>query len=144
MKNKVLVFVYNKKTKKFLLFFNKPSFNQNGFTFNKEVNEKEDISKSIKSDFEQRFGLVIEEVFSLNWGSVYMQKGEEIKEMNYLIFVNSDKVSLTRENISYEWLNIEDFIKKIHWNDKKVLEKVLTKAINKEIYFNKKEREERI
>ena len=79
--------------------------------------------------------LDIEEVFPLKWGSIYNLNGEEFKEMNFLSFVNDKKM------LNHKWLNLRDFIKQIDWKDnKKLLEKVLERAIKREVYFDKKER----
>ena len=84
----------------------------------------------------------MKDIFSLNWGSTYKWKNEEFKEMNFIVFVDSNKVILNEKHPKYKWLHIDEFIKKIKWEDNMVLlKKVLEKGINKELYFDKKERE---
>ena len=147
MKNKILIFIYNKKKDKFLLIFdtkylNSPS-NKKGITITQMINEKEYTIARVIAEIKYQIGLTPDEVLSLNWGSVYNLKGEEFKEMNYFAYVNSDKIKLKEGNLKAQWLNINNFIKQISWNDnKELLRQVLTKAINKEIYFDKKERGE--
>ncbi|MBU3906667.1 MAG: histidine phosphatase family protein [Nanoarchaeota archaeon] len=129
IKQKALSFIYNSKSNKFLLKDSKG-------IINKEIKENESHEKVIEEAIKE-FGLDIEEVFPLKWGSVYNLDGEEFKEMNFLSFVNDRKI------FDYKWLNLEEFIKQIDWKDnKKLLKKVLEKAIKREVYFNKKEREQ--
>lgn len=147
MKNKILIFVYNEKKDKFLLIFDKKHINnasdKKGITISQVINEKEYNIARIIADIKHQIGLNPNDVISLNWGSVYKLKGEEFKEMNYFAYVNSDKITLKRKDLKYKWLDINTFIKQISWNDnKELLRRVLIKATNKEIYFDKKERGE--
>lgn len=78
MKNKILVFVYNKKEDKFLLVFNTKhpnhTFNKKGFTITRVINEKEYPLERVIAEIKYRIGLTPDEIFSLNWGSVYNLK----------------------------------------------------------------------
>jgi len=97
----------------------------------------------IKRELREETGLIASRILSLNWGSVYLWRGEEFKEMNFLSFVNEDKVILNEEYSNYKWVDLEEFIKEINWEDnKRLLKKVIEKAIKEEIFFNKKEREQ--
>ena len=79
-------------------------------------------------------GLAVEEIFPLNWGSVYNWRNEVCEEHNFVSFVNSKKVILNEEHSKYEWLDIDKFIEIIKWGDnKELLGKVLKKALNKKI-----------
>lgn len=148
MKQKILAFIYNKKNKKFLLLdmTKHPDHAPNGgrFTVTGGIEEKESPEKAVEREVREETGLDAEEIFPLNWGAVYNWAGEEFKEMNFIVFVKSKKVILNEENSKYEWLGLERFIKNIDWNDnKELLKKVLDKAIKKEVYFDKKEREQK-
>lgn len=147
MKQKILSFVYNRKTKKFLLLdmTKHPDHAPNGgrFTVTGGIEKSESPERAVEREIKEETGLDAEEIFSLNWGSVYNWKGEEFKEMNFITFVESEEVILNEEHSKYEWLGLDGFIKNIDWDDdKKLLNKVLEKAIKKEVYFDKREREQ--
>ena len=146
MKNKLLVFIYNKLTHKFLLFFDSKlqgdATNNQGFTLGKILSDKYNDQEVIDAVKSKTF-LTPQEILSLNWGSIFFLNAEEIREMYYFAFVDSDKILLKDSDLIYEWLDLDTFITRIFWKDnKKLLRKVLIKAINKDIYFDKKEREE--
>lgn len=145
MKNKITIFIYNRKQGKFLLVSDAKHFppNKKMITITLGGNEKEYALERIIAEIKHKIGLTPDEIFSLNWGSVYHFKGEEFREMNYFACINSDKAEIKKENLEYWWLDIKDFIKYICWNDsRELLRRVLIKAINKELYFEKKERGE--
>ncbi|MCK5625212.1 NUDIX domain-containing protein [Candidatus Pacearchaeota archaeon] len=145
MKQKILSFIYNKEKNKFLLLnmAKHPDHAPEGrwFTVAERVEKDESSEDAVRKEIKDEIGLTAEEIFPLNWGSTYKWKGEEFKEMNFMAFVNSDKIILNKKNSKYKWFNIDKFIEKIEWNDNTtLLKKVLEKGINKEAYFDKKER----
>ncbi len=145
MKNKIIVFVYDKKKDKFLLINNTkhPNHSLNGglFTINLSINHNEYAKSIAVEQIKKEIGLIPEEVFSLNWGAVYSLNDEEFKEMNFLAFVNPDKNNLDKHSSKHKWYSINPFIEKIEWkDDKELLKKILIKGINKEVFFDKKER----
>lgn len=145
MKQKILTFVYNQEQKKFLLFniAKNPAIKKKWFTITGEINKGESPTMAVLRILKERTDLIATEVFNLNWGSVYKWKSEEIKEMNHLSFVNNRDITLNNKQSEYIWLTLKKFIKKIDWDDnKELLKKVLEKAVNKEIYFDKKERDQ--
>lgn len=147
MKNKILTFIYNGEKDKFLLLAmtKHPDHAPNGgwFTVTGEIEKGESPEDAVKREIKEETGLIPENIISLNWGSIYEWKSEEFKEMNFMAFVNSDEIILNEEHSKYKWLHTDEFIEKIEWDDNKtLLKKVLIKGINKEIYFDKKEREQ--
>ena len=145
MKNKILVFIYNPKTDRFLLLNTANHYDRSPiggkFTVTGETEKEESLEKAVERELKEETGLIPQEILSLNWGSVYNWKDEEFKEMNFIVFVDSKKVILNEKHSRYKWLELSEFIKSIDWNDdKKLLKKVLENAIKKEIYFDKKER----
>lgn len=139
-----MLFIYNKKKRKFLLILNVENKEHPEYTKNLVINQTKQpkifdenfIVKKIKNKFE----INLIDVIPLNWGKIYTKNGEEIKEMSYFVITNSDLHPKTNE-VKYAWLNLDDFIQEINWEENKdLLKKVLTKAIKKEIYFNKEER----
>ncbi len=141
MKNKALIFVYNDKKNKFLLVLDtKRKRGAEGITIS-QILDKNRTQEEIMNGVKTKIGVVPKEILSLDWGSVYHSNGEEIKEMNYVVFIDSDKIGM--DDLKYEWLNLDSFVTKIDLNEnKELLKKVLIKAIKKEVFFNKKEREE--
>ena len=63
--------------------------------------------------------------------------------MGFCLFFKKEKVVLNEEHVDSEWLNLNDFIKRIKWDlNKEELKKVLEKAVNKELYFKKEKIDE--
>jgi len=140
MNKKILAFVYDGE--KFLLLRNDSKDPAHGgdywFTVTGSVEAKESIEEAVKREVKEETNLDISEVFSLKWGLVYSWGGEDQSEDNFLAFVKKDKVVLNEEHVDFEWLNLEEFVKKINWDlDKEELRKVLQKAIKKELFFKK-------
>jgi 8-oxo-dGTP pyrophosphatase MutT (NUDIX family) len=140
MKRKILTFVVNDKKFLALEMTKHPDHAPDGgwFVVTGSVEENESSEDAVAREVLEETGLNIEEIISLNWGSIY-EWGEELcKEQNFITFVKSEEVILNEEHSKYEWLNLDEFIKKINWdNDKGSLKKVLEKALNKEKHFNK-------
>lgn len=85
-------------------------------------------------------GLEIVNLFDLNWGAVYRVGEDEFKQMNFIAFALSHK-SFMEDCSKYEWLDIEEFVSRLNWDDsKELLKRVLMKGIESEAYFDKKER----
>lgn len=145
MRNSILSFVYNPKTRSFLLLNLAKSINHypSGIRFIVcgEVDKKESCLAAAEREVKEGTGLDVNEIISLDWGSVYNWEGDEYKEMTFLTFVNSKDTKLGKKYSEYAWLSLREFISKISWNGNiTLLKEVLKKGINKEVYFNKKER----
>lgn len=133
---KAVSIIYNPITKQFLL--KKEGNSLQGF-FSEEIPFEEIPEDYVKKLFENKFGLNIKKVFYLNWGSVSKYGQKEVKNMNFLSFVDLTNVNLQKS--LFKWVNLDEFIKDVAWEDNKdLLKKVLEKAIIGEIYFDKKER----
>ena len=146
MENKILTFIYNKKENKFLLLnmTKHPDHSPEGgwFVVTGGIESNESNEEAVKRELLEETGLKSKFILPLNWGSTYIWKGKECKEMNFITFVDSMRLILNEEHSDYLWLGLNKFIKKIDWKDnKKLLKKVLEKAKDKEIFFDKKERE---
>ena len=140
MNKKILAFVCDGE--KFLLLRNNSKDSSHGgdywFTVTGSVEEEESIDNTVKREVKEETNLEVFEIFNLNWGSVYFWGGEDHSENNLLAFIKKGKIILNEENIDFEWLNLDDFIKKINWDlNKDELKKVLQKAIKKELFFKK-------
>lgn len=140
MKRKILSFITDGK--KFLALRNHPHPEHGGdfwFVVTGGVEEGESSKEAVAREIKEETGLNFEKIFPLNWGSVYSWKNEVCEEINFLTFVKKREIVLNEEHIESEWLNMDDFIKRINWeDDKKLLKSVLKKAIKSELYFKEK------
>jgi hypothetical protein len=133
MKNRIQVFIFEPIKKKFLLL-------RNNNTITKIINETDNVIEIIFDEIKNKIGMITEEIFSLNWGSVYLVDGKEFKEMNYFASVKLRDEVIDED---YQWVDINEFIEKIVWKEnKELLKRVLIGATKKEIFFDKKERGE--
>ena len=128
--------------KEFLLLRNNSKDPSHGgdfwFTVTGSVEVEESIEDAVRREIKEETNLNVSEILDLKWGSVYSWGGEDHSENNFLAFVKKEKVVLNEEYVDSEWLNLNDFIKKINWDlNKEELKKVLGKAMNKELYFKK-------
>jgi len=144
MKKKILTFVVNDGKFLALEMTKHPEHAPEGgwFTVTGGVEESESYEDAIVREILEETGLNTEEIIPLNWGSVYEWNYNGIKtvyeEHNFLSFVKSMKVILNEEHSKYDWLNLDEFIERIKWDDdKELLRKVLEKALNKEKHFDK-------
>ncbi len=138
MKRKILSFVVNDG--KFLALYSEPhkEYGEGGwFVVTGGVEENESYEDAVVREILEETGLDTEEIISLNWGSVYEWWDELCEEHNFITFVKPGKITLNEEHSKYEWLNIDEFIERIKWDDdKKLLKVVLEKALNKEKHFD--------
>lgn len=144
MKRKILTFIVNGGKFLALEMTKHPEHAPEGgwFVLTGGVEENESYEDAVVREILEETGLNIEEIIPLNWGSVYEWDYNGIKtaceELNFLSFVKSGEITLNKEHSKYEWLDIDEFIKKINWDDdKELLKKILEKAIRKEKYFDK-------
>lgn len=140
MNKKILVFLYYKN--KLLLLKKNPekklSDKNQWFTVTGSVEKDELLEKAVRREIKEETNLDVLEIFNLNWKSIYSWMNGEHSENNFLAFIKEGKIILNEEHSDYEWLSLDNFIKKVNWGlDKEELRKVLQKAIKKELHFNK-------
>ncbi len=85
------------------------------------VEENEDYEEAVSREIKEETGFAVEEIFPLNWGSIYNYRDEVCEEYNFVSFIKFDKITLNEEHSKYEWLNIDKFIEIIKWDDGKEL-----------------------
>jgi len=108
------------------------------FTITGSVEADESIEETVKREIKEETNLEVSKIFNLNWSSIYSWHKEYHSENNFLAFVKKEKVILNEEHVDFEWLNLDDFIRKINWRlNKEELRKVLQKAIKRELFFKK-------
>lgn len=101
--------------------------------------EKCDLNReeTVKREIKEETGIDnIKDIFYLNWIFKYTSLGIECTEYAYITFVQKEEIILNEENIDYKWCDKEEFLEKIKWyGDKNELDNVLTKALEKKLYF---------
>jgi len=140
MNKKILAFISDGR--EFLLLRNNSKDPAHGgdywFTVTGSIENGESLNDAIKREVKEETNLEVSEILDLRWGSVYSWGEQDHSENNFLAFVKREKVILNEENTDFEWLNLDDFIKKINWDlNKEELRKVLQKAIKRELFFKK-------
>lgn len=137
MQKKILTFVV--WGKKILALYSEPHPKHGSggwFVVTGSVEEEESYEEAVAREILEETGLVVENILPLNWGSIYNWDGDVCEEYNFISFVKSGEIILNEEHSKYKWLNIDEFVEIIEWDDdKKLLRKVLEKALNKEKYF---------
>ena len=131
MQRKILTFIVHGKNILALYSEPHPKHGEGGwFVVTGSVEKNEDFEEAVSREVMEETGLAVEEIFPLNWGSVYNWRDEVCEEHNFVSFVNSKKVILNEEHSKYEWLDIDKFIEIIKWGDnKELLGKVLKKSL---------------
>lgn len=139
--DKILTFVVNEYNEILLLkgSENDPQFKKSFWYVVTGACEKYDLNReeTVKREIKEETGIDnIKDIFYLNWIFKYTSLGMECTEYAYITFVQKEKIILNEENIDYKWCDKEEFLEKIKWyGDKNELNNVLTKALEKKIYF---------
>src|SRR3989344_5732249 len=141
MIKKILAFIYNEQTKKFLIMkamgdAPKTHGKSQWFTVTSVIEQGETNEKAVRREIKEETGLQVEEAYDLKWGSIYTWQEEECEEANYLAFIKEGEVVVNEEYDVYEWLSLKEFVIKIEWTlSKKELEGILERAISKEVHL---------
>ncbi|MEX0920279.1 MAG: NUDIX domain-containing protein [Candidatus Pacearchaeota archaeon] len=139
MKKKILTFVVNRG--KFLALHSEPhpDHGKGGwFVVTGGVEENETHEEAVAREILEETGLAVDEIIPLNWGSIYNWWDELCEELNFISFVKSGEMILNEEHSKFDWLEIDEFIERIKWDDdKELLKTILEKALNKEKHFHK-------
>jgi len=132
MRKKILSFIFRKG--KFLALRNNPHPEHGGdfwFVVTGSVEKGESNEDAVKREIKEEINLNTEKVIDLNQSSTYEWNGEQCKEENFLSFVKQGEISLNEENVEYRWLDLEDFVNLIRWDeDKNLLKEILRRALN--------------
>ena len=138
--DKVLTFIVNEYNEILLLkgSENDPQFKKPFWYVVTGGCEKCDLNKeeSVKREVKEETGLLTNNNIYLNWILEYESLGVQCKEYVYISFVTKDNIILNEERVDYKWCKFDKFIEQINWfGDKQILEKVLSLAIKKQIFF---------
>ena len=138
--DKILTFIVNEYNEILLLkgSENDPQFKKPFWYVVTGGCEKCDLNKeeSVKREVKEETGLLTNNNIYLNWILEYESLGVQCKEYVYISFVTKDNIILNEESVDYKWCKFDKFIEQINWfGDKQILEKVLSLAIKKQIFF---------
>ena len=140
MKQKILSFVVCRG--KFLALRNNSKNIKHGgdfwFTVTGSVEDKETVKDAVKREIKEETGLDVNEIFPLNWRSIYSWNNNDYEEENFIVFVNKCAVKLNEEYTEFKWLNIDEFIDIMKWDsNKRILKKVLELGLKRKNFFKK-------
>lgn len=139
MQKKILTFI--SCNEKLLTLYSEPhpEHGEGGwFVVTGGVEGDETHKQAVVREILEETGLDVEEIMPLNWGSIYNWSDDVCEEHNFITFVKPGDIILNEEHSRHEWLDVDDFIEKIKWDDdKKLLKQVLQKAMHKEKHFEK-------
>ena len=140
--NKILTFIINKDKKILLLHNNYEDLSHGGdiwYTVTGAVEEcDKDILDTVKREVKEETNIDIKESIYQNVKLKYTNRNIECVEYVYVSYIDNYDIKLNEEWIDYKWLNIDEFILNCHWYyDKELLNNILSKALNKELYYTK-------
>ena len=138
--DKILTFIVNEYNQILLLKGSKndPQFKKSFWYVVTGGCEECDLNKeeTVKREVKEETGLLTNNNIYLNWILEYESLGTDCREYVYISFVNKKNLILNEEHIDYKWCKFDEFIEQINWfGDKEILEKVLSLAIKKQIFF---------
>ena len=140
MKKKILSFIVHNR--KFLALRNNSKSIKHGgdfwFIVTGSVEDKETVKDAVKREIKEETGLDVNEIFPLNWRSIYSWNNNDYEEENFIVFVNKCAVKLNEEYTEFKWLNIDEFIDIMKWDsNKRILKKVLELGLKRKNFFKK-------
>lgn len=142
---KVLSFIVNKDNQ-LLLLHNNPLDPIHGgdiwYTVTGGVEEYDNtLEDAVKREIKEETNLNVIDVVYLNIQYHFTnRRGIECLEYAYISFVDDSKIILNEESIDYKWLDLDTFIKEIHWyQDKVILRNVLEKGMKRELYYQEEQ-----
>ena len=138
--DKILTFIVNEYNEILLLkgSENDPQFKKSFWYVVTGGCEEYDMDReeTVRREVKEETGLLANNNIYLNWILEYESLGIKCKEYVYISFVNKENITLNEESIDYKWCEFNEFIEQINWfGDKQILEKVLSLAIKKQIFF---------
>lgn len=138
--NKILTFIVNKDKKILLLHNNYEDLSHDGdiwYTVTGAVEDcDKDIVDTVKREVKEETNIDVKESIYQNVKLKYTNRNTDCIEYVYVSYIDKYDIKLNEEWIDYKWLNTHDFILSCHWYyDKEVLNNILSKALNKELYY---------
>lgn len=138
--NKILTFIVNKDNKILLLHNNYEDLSHGGdiwYTVTGAVEDYDkDIINAVKREVKEETNIDIKESIYQNVKLKYTNRNIDCTEYVYVSYIDKYDIKLNEEWIDYKWLNIDEFISSCHWYyEKEVLKNILSKALNKELYY---------
>lgn len=138
--NKILTFIVNKDNKILLLHNNYEDLSHGGdiwYTVTGAIEEcDKDIVDTVKREVKEETNIDIKESIYQNVKLKYTNRNIDCIEYVYVSYIDKYDIKLNEEWIDYKWLNIDEFILNCYWYyEKEVLKNILSKALNKELYY---------
>ena len=129
MRFKILAFV--KSGNKYLALRNNPEDPKHGGDFwyvvTGNVEKGENLEEAVRREIMEETGLAADFIYELELTNQFEYDKQLFEEYCFLAEVSSDQVVLNNENIDYQWLSPDDFIRKIQWFGNKAELKSLLK-----------------
>ena len=137
---KILTFIVNENKEILLLHNNYQDPSHGGDIWYTITGAVEDYDANIKDtiirEVKEETSLDVIESVYLNVVCTYTQSNKNCREYFYVSFVKNSDIKLNEEWIEYKWLTLNEFINKCHfYYDKEILLHILTKGIDKELYY---------
>ena len=138
--NKILTFIINEDKQILLLHNNYEDLLHGGdiwYTVTGAVEDcDKDIVDTVKREVKEETNIDVKESIYQNVKLKYTNRNTDCIEYVYVSYIDNYDIKLNEEWIDYKWLNTHDFILSCHWYyDKEVLNNILSKALNKELYY---------
>ena len=138
--NTILTFIINEDKQILLLHNNYEDLSHGGdiwYTVTGAVEDcDKDIVDTVKREVKEETNIDVKESIYQNVKLKYTNRNTDCIEYVYVSYIDNYDIKLNEEWIDYKWLNTHDFILSCHWYyDKEVLNNILSKALNKELYY---------
>lgn len=138
---KILTFIINQDKRILLLHNNCEDLSHGGdiwYTVTGAVeNYDNDRKDTVKREVKEETDIDVNEVIYLNVKLKYVNRNKDCVEYIYASFIDKSNISLNEEWLEYEWLTFDEFLSKCHWYyEKEILKNILSKALNKELYYD--------
>jgi len=101
------------------------------------IEKGESDEEAVRREIKEETSLEIIEIKPTNYSCKYESpKGRWNNEKAFLVKVKESKPELSGEHIDYKWLNKEDFIKDIAWDEKIDSKDNLISILDRFLYVN--------
>jgi 8-oxo-dGTP pyrophosphatase MutT (NUDIX family) len=132
MNKKVMAIIYSERGNFLLLKMNPKWLHEEGWFVVTGSCDGDSLKEAVKREIEEETG--IKEILSIKPTEYFCEyewpkgSGKMHDERAFLVKVKEQPIRLSGEHLDYKWLNKEDFLKEIRWQDDiNKLKKILAK-----------------